>query len=80
MTAKLIKHDRLARSQFLTQYVLHRLLAFISGKLEDLQIHFVGNGVSVLSAKLVIGEAKVAAREHLCAITVVGKRGGLSHQ
>lgn len=79
MTAKLIKNDRLARSQFLTQYVFHRLLAFISGELQNLQIHLVGNLLAVMPREQIVGEPKVAAREHLFAVPVISERTGFAY-
>ena len=56
------------------------MLTFVGGELENLQIHFVRNGAGVRRTKPIVGEAKVAAREHLFAKTIVGERTGLSHQ
>jgi hypothetical protein len=55
------------------------MLAFVSGELENLQIHLVRDCTGVSLTKHVIGEAKIAAREHLFAITIVGKCAGFSY-
>jgi hypothetical protein len=56
------------------------LLAFVGGELQDLQIHLVGNLLAVMPREQVIGESKVAAREHLFAVPVTSERAGLSYQ
>lgn len=64
----------------MTQRLLDRILAFVSGQLEDSQVHLVGDRFAVTRFQFVIGETKVAAGEHLLTIAVIGKRAGLSHQ
>jgi len=56
------------------------LLAFISGEFQNLQIHLVGNLHAVMPREQIISESKVAAGEHLFAVTVVGKRARFAHQ
>lgn len=64
----------------MTQRILDHVLAFIRGELQDLQIHLVGDAIAMARLQVVVGEAKVAAREHLFAITVIGKRTRLAHE
>lgn len=64
----------------MTQRLLDRILAFVSGQLEDPQVHLLGDRFAVTRFQFIIGEPKVAAGEHLFAVAVVGKRAGLSNQ
>jgi len=64
----------------MTQRILDRALAFVSGELQNLQVHLVGDRIAMARLQVVVGEAKVAAREHLFAITVIGKRTRLTHE
>jgi hypothetical protein len=80
LSAKFIQADRFTAGQADTQAILDRLLAFVGGELEDLQIHLDRDRFTVVLSKQVVSEAKVATREHLFAETVVSERARFPHQ
>ncbi|MEO9590397.1 MAG: hypothetical protein ABJF25_19980, partial [Rhodopirellula bahusiensis] len=80
MITQVIQHDRPAGRDVLTQGIFNGLLAFVSGELENLQIHLVRDAINVTRAKPIVSDPKVAAREHLFAITVVSERTRFSNQ
>jgi hypothetical protein len=80
LRAQVIQHDCTAAGQGLTQGIFNSLLAFVGGELENLQIHLVRDAINVTRTKPIVSDPKVAAREHLFAITVVSERARFSHQ
>lgn len=80
MITQVIQHDRSAGRYVLTQGIFNGLLTFVSGELENLQIHLVCDAINVTRAKPIVSDPKVAAREYLFAITVVSERTGFSNQ
>ena len=63
-----------------TQCLLHRVLAVPGRQFEDLQVFADALAWTVIAAKPIIGDAKVAGRKHLLPILVVLERTGLADQ
>ena len=63
-----------------TQRLLHRVLAVPGRQLQDLQVFADALAGTVIAAKRIVGDAKVAGRKHLLPILVVLERTGLADQ
>jgi hypothetical protein len=63
-----------------TQRLLHRVLAVPGRQLEDLQVLADALAGTVIAAKFIVGDTKVAGRKHLLPILVVLERTGLADQ
>ena len=62
------------------QRVLHRVLAFVSREFEDFQVFPHRNLLAVSIAQRVVGDPKMAGREHVFAVLVVLERTRLTNQ
>ena len=75
-----LRRNRLAPRDGQTQRVLHRVLAVAGRQLQDLQVFADALARAVITAKAIVGDAKVAGREHIFPILVVFERAGLANQ
>ena len=75
-----LRRDGHALGNGQTQRLLHRVLAVPGRQLQDLQVFADALAGTVIAAKPIVGNAKVAARKHLLPILVVLERTGLANQ
>jgi hypothetical protein len=78
--ANLLHIEGLARLDFQTQHILHRILTFVGGQFQQLQIALVGHLLRMLLQEHVISHPKMARGKHLFAVLVILERAGLTNQ
>lgn len=64
----------------MSQGIGHSILAFLSGQLQDLHVHFVRHFLRMGGSQRVPRHAKTARRKHFFAVSVVGEGSRFSHQ
>jgi len=75
-----LRRDGRALGDGQTQRLLHRVLAIPGRQLQDLQVFTDALASTVVAAKPIVGDAKVAGRKHILPILVVLERTRLPDQ